>query len=40
MSQDPTSIANVGLHFPHLAPEDELEARLFRSFFCHRLKFF
>ena len=28
-SQDPSSIANVGLHFPHLLPETELEANLF-----------
>ena len=39
-SQDPSSVANVGLHFPHLVFEDELEARFFQSFFCHRLKFF
>jgi len=29
-SQDPSSVANVGLHFPHLVFEDELEA----SFLC------
>jgi len=39
-SQDPSSVANVGLHFPHLVFEDELEASFFQSFFCHRLKFF
>ena len=39
-SQDPSSVANVGLHFPHLVFEDDLEARFFQSFFCHRLKFF
>jgi len=32
-AQDPSSTANVGLHSPHLVPEDELEAWLFSIIF-------
>jgi len=33
IAQDPSSIANVGLRFPHLVPENELEAKLFSVIF-------
>jgi len=26
LTRDPSSIANMALHFPHLVPEDQLEA--------------
>jgi len=32
-TKDPSSMANVALHFAHLVPEDQLEARLFSVIF-------
>jgi len=32
-TKDPSSMANMALHFAHLVPEDQLEARLFSVIF-------
>jgi len=32
-TKDPSSKANMALHFAHLVPEDQLEARLFSVIF-------
>jgi len=37
LTKDPSSMANVTLHFAHLVPKDQLEARVF---FCHGANFF